>query len=139
MQIRCMFHCYLSISTNYSYPRRDKPLLCIDDALRKQNERENTTKEDCGKINTVVYLYEYKIDEIQLKSKQIVWSKILQDLKDERGEEVLLIPIAVDQDITSLDYLIKIYEIREFPAVVLNEEIIFYDHKTVKELEKYLD
>jgi len=96
-------------------------------------------KEDCGKINTVVYLYEYDSDDLQVKSKQIVWSRILQDLKDEKGDEFILIPIAVDQDLTSLDYLIKTYDVSVFPAVVLNEETIFYDHETAKELEKYLD
>ena len=96
-------------------------------------------KENCGKINTIVYLYKYNADDIKIMSKQIVWSRILQDLKNERGNEVILIPIAADQDIVSLDYLIKTYGVREFPAVILNEEDVFYDHKTVRELEEYLD
>lgn len=96
-------------------------------------------KENCGKINTVVYLYKYNADDIKIRSKQIVWSRILQDLKNQRGNEVILIPIAADQDIVSLDYLVRTYGVREFPAVVLNEENVFYDHKTVRELEKYLD
>ena len=96
-------------------------------------------KENCGEINTVVYLYKYEADKIQIKSKQGVWSRILKDLKDERGDNVILIPIAADQDIISLDYLVRTYGIREFPAVILNEKDVFYDHKTVKELEWYLD
>ena len=96
-------------------------------------------KANCGEINTVVYLYEYNSDDIQVRSKQLVWSRILRDLKDERGDNLILIPIAADQGIVSLDYLIRTYGVREFPAVILNEENIFYDHKTVKELEEYLD
>ena len=96
-------------------------------------------KENCGNVNTVVYLYEYGAEDIQVRSKQIVWSRILQDLKDKRGNDIILIPIAVDQELVSLDFLIGTYNIREFPVVILNEENIFYEHKTVRELEGYLD
>ena len=96
-------------------------------------------KENCGEINTAVYLYEYDNENIEIKSKQIVWSRILEDLKNEMGDNLILIPIAVDQNLVSLDYLIKTYGLTEFPAVILNEKNIFYEHETVKELEKYLN
>jgi hypothetical protein len=96
-------------------------------------------KENCGEINTAVYLYEYNTEDIEINSKQIVWSRILEDLKNERGDDLILIPIAVDQNLVSLDYLIKTYELTDFPAVILNEKNIFYEHKTVKELETYLN
>jgi len=96
-------------------------------------------KENCENVNTVVYLYAYDAEDIQIRSNQLVWSRILQDLKDKRGNDIILIPIAVDQELVSLDYLIQTYEVREFPAVILNEKDVFYDLKTVKELEEYLD
>ena len=95
-------------------------------------------KAKCGQINTVVYLYEYNTDIIETKSKQAVWSKILQDLKSENGAKVILIPIAVDEKIVSLDHLIKSYNVTKFPAVIINEKNTFYDHKTVQELDNYL-
>ncbi|HLA23326.1 MAG TPA: hypothetical protein VJZ93_02210 [Candidatus Nanoarchaeia archaeon] len=95
-------------------------------------------KNICGNVNTVVYLYEYDSEKIEVKSKQVVWSRILEELKNSKGEGVILIPIAADQEISSLDYLINIFEIREFPAVIINEENVFYEHKTSEELEKYL-
>ena len=96
-------------------------------------------KENCGEINTAVYLYEYDNKNLEIKSKQIVWSRILEDLKNEMGDNLILIPIAVDQNLVSLDYLIKTYGLTVFPAVILNEKNIFYEHETVKELEKYLN
>jgi len=96
-------------------------------------------KENCGEINTVVYLYEYDVDDLKVSAKQLVWSRILRDLKDEKGDDVILIPIAVDQGIVSLDFLIKTYGVKEFPAVIFNEKSILYDHKTAKELEEYLN
>tara|TARA_Y100000310_G_scaffold340429_1_gene436184 strand:- start:4971 stop:5627 length:657 start_codon:yes stop_codon:yes gene_type:complete len=96
-------------------------------------------KENCGNINTIVYLYLYDVEDIEKRSKQIVWGKILQDLKEEKGNEVILIPIAVDQSIISLNYLVKKYNIVDFPAVMFNEEIILYEHETVEELKEYFN
>ena len=96
-------------------------------------------KENCGEINTAVYLYEYDTENIEINAEQIVWSRILEDLKNKRGDDLILIPIAVDQNLVSLDYLTKTYGLTDFPAVILNEKNIFYEHKTVKELEKYLN
>ena len=96
-------------------------------------------KENCGEINTAVYLYKYNAENIEIRSKQIVWSRILEDLKNERGDDLILIPIAMDQNLVSLDYLLRTYGLTDFPAVILNEKDIFYEHETVKELEKYLN
>lgn len=95
-------------------------------------------KERC-EVDTVVYLYVYDTQDIPLKSKQIVWSRILGEMKFSRGNDFILIPIAVNQDILSLDYLVKKYDIKEFPAVIINEKNIFYDHEPVEELERYLE
>lgn len=97
-----------------------------------------SAKENCADIKTVVYLYEYKAQDIEMKSKQIVWSRILQELKENKGDEIVLIPIAADQKILSLDYLLKSYNITEFPAVVINEKTVLYEHKTAEELERLI-
>jgi len=96
-------------------------------------------KKKCGNVNTFVYLYEYNTDDIGKKSKQVVWSKILRDLKTEEGDNVMLIPIAVDQNIVSLDYLLQSYGVEEFPAVLINEKSVLYEHQTVDELKGYLE
>ena len=95
-------------------------------------------KENCDGINTVVYLYLYDVEDTETRSKQIVWGKILRDLKEEKGSDVILIPIAVDQGIISLDYLVNAYNVMDFPAVIFNEEVVLYEHETVEELEEYL-
>lgn len=96
-------------------------------------------KEKCLGVNNVIYLYEYSNEEPIIKAKQNVWSKILFDLKQEQGSNVLLIPIAVDNDISSLDSLIKIYKIESFPAVLINEEKLLYEVSSIEEIEKYLN
>jgi len=49
-------------------------------------------------VSVVVYLYEYKTEDLTEKATNRVWSKILFDLKQEMGNKIILIPIAVDSD-----------------------------------------
>ena len=95
-------------------------------------------KEKCGQINTVVYLYVYDTDDIKIKSEQTVWERVLSDLKEEEGDNLILIPIAADQEINSLDYLASFYGVKEFPAVIINEKNIFYEQKSADELMTFL-
>ncbi|PIO07838.1 hypothetical protein COU59_02745 [Candidatus Pacearchaeota archaeon CG10_big_fil_rev_8_21_14_0_10_34_12] len=92
----------------------------------------------CGEINTVVYLYNYSSDKVKIKSKQTVWSRTLQDLKEEEGNTLILIPIAVDQNIVSLNYLLKTYGVKNFPAVLINEKEVLYDIHSTEEIKDYL-
>ena len=96
-------------------------------------------KQKCGKLNSVVYLYDYGTDDIETRSKQAVFEKILSDLKDEKGNEVLLIPIAVNQEIESFSYLMKRYGISDFPVIFVNEKKAFYEPASSDEIGKYLD
>ena len=95
-------------------------------------------KEKCGGINTVVYLYIYDTQDIKMKSEQTVWERVLSDLKAEEGDNVLLIPIAADQNIDSLNYLATFYKVDKFPAVVINEKIVLREPKSADEIGSYL-
>ena len=96
-------------------------------------------KGKCGEINTVVYLYVYDTDEIKTKSNQVVWERILSEVKEKEGNDIILIPIAVDRKIESLDLLIGKYKIEKFPAVFINEKDVFYEHRTSDEIQGYLN
>lgn len=93
----------------------------------------------CNDVNYIVYLYSYNTDDLSTKSEQIVWSRVLSDLKEERGDSVILIPIAADQNISSLDYLMKKYNIEHLPALVINGEEVAYKISSQEEIEKYLN
>ena len=95
-------------------------------------------KEKCGQINTIVYIYVYDTQHIEVRARQIVWARILRDFKEKEGDDVLLIPIASDQKIGTLDYLADFYNVKQFPAVIINEEDVFYEQKSVDELMNYL-
>jgi hypothetical protein len=92
-----------------------------------------------GNFSTVIYLYEYETDDLTQKANQKVWSRILFDLKQEKGSEVLLIPIAADSNLVSLNSIIEEREISEFPVVIVNNEHTTYRLNSVEEIKQYLD
>lgn len=95
-------------------------------------------KECTENLSIIIYLYEYETDDLTQKATQKVWSRILFDLKQEKGNEIILVPIAVDSDLTSLDSLLNKFEISEFPVVLINEKEISR-LSSVEDLKIYLE
>jgi hypothetical protein len=88
-------------------------------------------------VSIVIYLYEYETEDLTKKATNRVWSKILFDLKQEMGNKSIIIPIAADSDLTSLNSLISKYNISEYPVVIIDEHIIS-EINFVEELREYL-
>ena len=98
------------------------------------------TFERCGEgYNVVVYLYEYETEEITQKAIQNVWSKVLFDLKQEMGNSIVLIPIAADADLASLDTLLRDFDIESYPVVIINNNQIVDKLSSTEDLKKYLE
>ena len=96
-------------------------------------------QEECPNItNSVVYLYEYDEPRINKQAIQVTLSKVLLDLKKKYGDKVVLIPIADDTNIHSLDLLKSRYGITKSPAVIVNQKHKVTDLITLEELEKLL-
>lgn len=79
-------------------------------------------------FHVLVYLYEYKNEDIDVASKQFYYSRMLFDLKSAYPDKVILIPIAVDTGVSSLELMLKSRELNVFPVIVIN------DKKTVMEI-----
>jgi hypothetical protein len=90
-------------------------------------------------FNVVVYLYEYETRDLTKKATQSVWSKILFDLKQEVAGDIVLIPIAVDSNLSSLDYLLSDYNIEEYPVVIVNNRYVISDLTSVDEIKRYMN
>ncbi len=96
------------------------------------------TREICGgNFNVVVYLYEQETEDLAQKATQNVWSKILFDLKQRNGASIILIPIAVDGGLVSVDSKVAQYDIKSFPVVIVNGEVVS-TLESVEELEQLL-
>lgn len=90
-----------------------------------------------GNFNVVVYLYEQEGDDLAQKATQNVWSKVLFDLKQKRGADIILIPIAVDGGLNSVDARVSEYDIVSYPVVIINDNVV-RQLSSVEELERLL-
>ena len=93
---------------------------------------------DCDDYNTIAYLYLYNTENINTKATQNVWSKLLSELKENRPN-TMLIPIASDQNLTSLDVLTTQYDITQYPAIIINNDQILYQIDNITTLQSVLD
>ncbi|MBS3074363.1 hypothetical protein J4447_02805 [Candidatus Pacearchaeota archaeon] len=81
-------------------------------------------KERCNNpFHTITYIYDYEEPTIDQKAKQAVFSKVLGEVKETKASEVMLIPIAGDLNISSVELIKKIYGIEELPTILIDEKI----------------
>lgn len=96
-------------------------------------------KEKCPEsFHTAVYLFDYKTDDINLKAKQLTMSRVLSDLKQKYGDSVLLIPIASNLELESINLIKLKYEISDAPAIIIDEQKIISSEITLAELESII-
>lgn len=94
-------------------------------------------KEKCKKdFHTIAYVYSYKTEDISKRALQISWRRVLLDLKEKYGAEVLLIPIAGDLNLSAVELVAQSYNLKEFPSVIIDGNKVLSDLATFNELEK---
>lgn len=97
-------------------------------------------KERCDSdYHNLVYFYKFNDPSIEQKAKQRFFSNLLSQVKQEKGKEVLLIPIAADNDLSSVNLLLGKYEIQELPTILIDEEIKLTDVTDMGDIEKFLN
>lgn len=94
--------------------------------------------ERCENYNLIVYLYEYGTEDTSKKALQNVWSKILVDIRTQ-SYDVLLLPIAANQNLTSVEYTVADYNITQLPALVINNDEVLYELKDANAVLKLLN
>jgi hypothetical protein len=96
--------------------------------------------EKCSKDFTpIVYLYEYDTEDLEKKATQKVWSRILYDLKQEEQDKIILLPIAVDNNLSSVDVLVSQFKIERFPCIIIGNEKVLYDLTTMEEIKNSIN
>ncbi len=100
---------------------------------------KNIISSNCSeRFNVIVYLYQYDEPSMDLEARQITFSKVLLDFKKKYKDKVILIPIAHDTGIKSLDLLRDNYGLDELPVVFINQKHKITDLVTVTELEELI-
>jgi hypothetical protein len=96
-------------------------------------------KQQCNSTyHDIVYLYKYNNPSLEQDSKQKFFSNLLIQVREKQGDNVILIPIAADNNITSVDLFNKKYGITEFPTILIDEKTKITDVKNIEDIEKYL-
>lgn len=93
----------------------------------------------CQNYNLIVYLYESDNEDASVKATQNVWSKVLFDVKTAHSGDVLLLPIAADQDLSSLNLLVDKFNVTQFPAVIINNDEVLYNLDNKDDIETLLN
>lgn len=88
-------------------------------------------------VNVVVYAYNNDPDDLTEKAKNTVWSRILRDLKAHHGDDIILIPVAVDTEVASLQPILDTFEISSYPVIIINNEHVLQEVSSVEEIEGY--
>ncbi|MEK6926669.1 MAG: hypothetical protein AABW50_05315 [Nanoarchaeota archaeon] len=97
-------------------------------------------KEKCGKDNfhTVVYFYSDDQRDLAKKATQSAISNVLYQLKQEKGNEIILLPIAGDLDLNIVNLQKRIYNVTYLPSLVIDEQRVIEGFVTKDELQQYL-
>ena len=85
-------------------------------------------------FHIITYLYLYNIEDIVLNSKQSYFSRQLFDLKSEYPEDIILIPIAINTDVASVDLLVKSRNLNSYPVIVIDGKNFVTEFSTLDEL-----
>jgi hypothetical protein len=95
-------------------------------------------KEKCkSNFRTIVYLYEYDPKSLEKISEQTAISIKLSEVKQKYGNKLILIPIAGNLNINSINYLMKNYGVESLPAVLIDERTII-DSENLYRIEELL-
>ncbi len=98
-----------------------------------------TIKQKCNsQYHNIVYFYKYNEPPLEQESKQRFFSNLLVELKGKMGNSVMLIPIAADNDIPSINLLVEKYGITDLPVILIDEKTKITDVSTMEDIEKYL-
>ena len=89
-------------------------------------------------FHTVVYLYDYKTTDLVLEAEQKFYSQYLLDLKQEYGDKMMLIPIAKNLGISSLDLLLSKYKLNT-TSIIVDEELVVDSVEDMKKIKEALD
>lgn len=82
----------------------------------------------------LVYFYSHYNTTMQ----EHVQSVVLMDLKNERGADMMLIPLPIDMDITTIEIIKEQYGIKTTPTLLIDEEIKLEGMQKKEDIEGHI-
>lgn len=92
-------------------------------------------KKKCdANYSTVVYFY----SQFDKTAEQKFQSRVLWDLKQKCGSQIIYITFPMDMDISTLNVVKNVYNIEKIPAILINESVLLTSPVSMTELEKHI-
>lgn len=97
-------------------------------------------KEKCGNnsFHTIVYFYSNDKRDLVKNGEQMTVSNTLKELKEKMGNTIILLPIAGDLGLESIELQMRIYNVTYLPSILLDEKKVLTGFNSVEDIEKYL-
>jgi hypothetical protein len=92
-------------------------------------------KKSCG-ANYTTFAYFYSHYNSSLEMDQNLQSAVLLQLKERCGDSVLLVPLPLDMDLTSVELLKDTYKIETAPSILVDESTVLRGLQSLPDLEK---
>lgn len=106
-------------------------------------------KKKCNEpFDTVVYFYSDDPPSNIEVAEQRVLSNVLKTVKEDKGNKIILLPIAGDLkkgldeegiQLGAVDLQRKVYNITQLPSILINEEVVLEGYQTAEEIESHLN
>ena len=94
-------------------------------------------KERCNDdFHIINYLYLYNLDDVEISSKQNYFSRQILDLKENHPSELIIIPIAVDTNLASVDVFVRFMGINSYPTMIIDGSRQVNEIISLEELDK---
>lgn len=107
-------------------------------SLMWMNSIEIKTK--CGATyHNVVYFYQYNEPTLEQKAEQRFYSNLLGEIKNEYGNEVLLVPVAGDNNLPSVNLLVNKFNITKFPSILVDEKHLITNVESSEDVTIFLN
>ena len=84
--------------------------------------------------STVIYFY----SQYSKTPEQKFQDKVLWDLKQKCGPQIIYITFPADMEISTIEVMKNIYNIEKIPAILINESLLLQSPVSMGELEKYI-
>ena len=84
--------------------------------------------------STVIYFY----SNYNKTLEQNFEDRVLLDLKEKCGPQIIYITFPADMEITTIEVIKNIYNITKIPAILVNESLVLYTPISTRDLENYI-
>ncbi|MCX8190671.1 MAG: thioredoxin family protein [Candidatus Aenigmarchaeota archaeon] len=97
-------------------------------------------KEKCNfTYKNVLYLQEFFAKEQEVRLRNKVQSNIMLDVKERCGNKILLIPINMDLNLTTVDVIKLRYNVTRSPTIIIDDKIVLEGIVSLQDLLKILE